>query len=190
MKLSIESNFPEVARKARQLERDVRNVVMVRALNRTTEQARTDMSREIRAEFNMPATKVREKLRIRKATMHGGALRLQAELISQTKDGRTRSLNLINFQARQVGKGVSVKVKRSGARKVISGAFVGNKGRTVFTRVGKPRLPIKPVQTIDVPQMFNVKHINAAVVKAIERKFPQIFEREMRFALQQFGRGR
>jgi hypothetical protein len=85
---------------------------------------------------------------------------------------------------------VSVKVKRSGARKVISGAFVGNKGRTVFTRVGKPRLPIKPVQTIDVPQMFNVKHINAAVVKAIERKFPQIFEREMRFALQQFGRGR
>jgi hypothetical protein len=52
-----------------------------------------------------------------------------------------------------------------------NGAFIGNKGRTVFQRTGNTRLPIKPVQVIGVGQMFNFKPINARVKKKIEAEF-------------------
>ena len=88
-----------------------------------------------------------------------------------------------------------VKVKRGQTRK-LPGAFIGNKGRTVFERISGTTMPsrskyrgthaekIKPVQTIDVAQMFNTRRINAAVVRAIERRLPTIFAREVQFLLQ------
>ena len=83
--------------------------------------------------------------------------------------------------------GLSVKIRRNGGRKVLKQGFIGNKGRTAFERVGKARLPIKPLQTIDVPQMFNTKRINAKVVALIRERFPAIAEREVRFYLQRFN---
>ena len=47
------------------------------------------------------------------------------------------------------------------------------------------RLPITAVQTIDVPQMFNQRRINAAVVRTMLARFPAIFEREASFAISQ-----
>ena len=81
-----------------------------------------------------------------------------------------------------------VKVKR-GSTKPLPGAFIGNKGRTVFRRVGKKRLPIEPVQTIDVAQMFNTRRINEVVLATINARLPEIFEREAAFYLQRFNRG-
>ena len=138
--ISIKTNFPEVQRAMDQLHEDVAAQAMARAVNRTMEQARTAMSREIRAEFNLPAAKVNEALRIRRASYRNGLYEISATLESPTKRGR--SLNLINFAAKHTAQGVSVSV-RKGVRKVIKGAFIANNGRTVFIRVGKGRLPIK-----------------------------------------------
>jgi hypothetical protein len=187
LKISVQHNFPQVMRAVAQLEKDMADRVMARALNRTIEEGRTDMSREIRSEFNLSASKVREKLFIEKASFKGGRLTLQAALVSKDPRGRRRSINLINFAARQTSKGVTVKIKKGGGRKTLPGAFIANKGRTVFKRQGKARLPIQPVQTIDVQQMFNTRRINAAVVRRLGPKFVKNFEHELRFALTTFG---
>lgn len=184
MKLEIKTNFPSVAKRLAELEADLGNRVMARTLNRTVDIAKTDMSREIRSEFALPAAYVRERLTVRRASAKRGGLRLEAELRGGRK-GR-RSANVIAFKATQVRKGVAVTIKR-GQRKTIGGAFIGNAGRTVFRREGRARLPIKPVQTIEVAQMFNTRRVNAAVVRAINTKLPQVFARELRFALLKFS---
>ncbi len=186
IKLSIKTNFPEVMKKLEQLQSDLRDRAMVSAVNKVTTQARTAMQREIGAEFNLRAAKIKESLRVRKARYLRGVARIEAVLESPSRKGR--SLNVVNFEARQVAAGVSVKIKRSTGRKVIKSAFIANKGRTVFQRVGKERLPIKAVQTIEVAQMFNTKRINAKVVQFIEAKLPAIAENEMRYFTTIFNR--
>ena len=187
MRLSIETNFPQVERALATLQKDIAAKATARALNRAIEQARTQMAREIRSEFVVDARFVRERLRIKRATFFGGTLGLVATLGA---DSKPRSANVIRFGAKQNREGVSVKIKRTGPRRTIGSAFIGNKGRTVFIRTGDKRLPIKPVQTVSVPQMFNARRINAAVVAALQARFPAIFERELAFALGAFNGGR
>ena len=187
MKLSLSHNFPQIERQLKQLREDIAKKATVRAINRTAEQGKTEMSRRIRQEFNVTTAKVREKLFLKKA-IAGGRLTIQAVLESRDPRGRRRSINVINFAGRQVAKGVSVKVKKGGGRKVIRNAFVGNKGRTVFARQGKQRLPISPVQAIDIQQMFNTRRIKNAVIAKIKEVFPRVFQREVAFYTQRFGR--
>jgi hypothetical protein len=184
MRIDIRTNFPEVAQAMARLRADIARQATARALNRVAEAARTDMSREIRREFNLTAGYVRQRLSVRRASANS-ALRLTAEL--RGGDGKKRSANVIAFQARQTGKGVAVKIKREGGRKVITNAFIANQGRTVFIRTGAKRLPIVAVQTIDVPQMFNTQRIQRAVVAAIERKFPALWAREAAYYLRRAG---
>ena len=196
MRLSIETNFPQVQRALSNLQADVAKQATARALNRTIEQARTQMSREIRSEYAVDTRFIGQRLRIKRATFFGGRLGLEAALDAQEKP---RSANVIRFKARKVRGGVAVKIKRAGPRQLIRNAFIGNKGRTVFTRVpgtkmasrrwaGKHGEQIEPVQTIDLPQMFNSRRIKAAVVAAMQARFPAIFERELAFALGRFNR--
>lgn len=195
MQITIRTNFPDVRRQLEALRAEVADRATARALNRTIEQARTAMSREIRQEFAVDAKTVREKLRIKRATFKAGVLGLQAALEA---DGRKRSANLIRFGARMGATGLTVKIKRTGGRKRVANAFIGNKGRTVFERIpgtkmssrrygGKHGERIKPVQTIDVAQMFNTRRINAAVVAVMQARFPAIFQRELAFALSRFN---
>jgi hypothetical protein len=197
MEINIRTNFPDVAARLGKLQDAMAAQVLARSLNRTVEQARTLMSQRIRAEFNLSAAYVRERLSIKRAFAKSGQFSLAAEL--RGGRGQRRSANVIAFGARLGKGGVSVLIKRRG-RKVIKGAFIGNKGRTVFERVdnttmgsrsqskgAKHRQKIKPVQTIEVAQMFNTRRINAAVVAAMQAKFPAIFERELRYAISRAG---
>lgn len=187
MRLTITTNFPAVQRQLAALRAEVGDKALTRAVNKTAAQGQTAMSKEIRAEFNITAAKVKEKLFVRKASFNGGRIGIQAELYSKDKSGRRRAINLINFGARMTKRGLSVKIKKQGGRTIVPQGFIGNTGRTTFKRTGPKRLPIAPLQTIDVPQMFNTKRINAKVVRKIEQMFPGVFERELAFALRQFN---
>ena len=195
MRISIETNFPQVQRALAGLQREVAQQATARALNATIAQARTQMSREIRQEFAVDTRFVGQRLRIKRATFFNGRLGLEAALDAQDKP---RSANVIRFGAKAGKRGVTVKIKRGQPRQLIRNVFIGNKGRTVFARVpgtkmasrkwgGKHGEQIEPVQTIDLPQMFNAKRIKAAVVAAMEARFPAIFERELAFALSRFN---
>lgn len=185
MKVSIQTNFPQVQARLDSLRKDIAEKALVRSVNRTMDIAKTAMSREIRQEFVLPAAKVSAALQVRRARFRAGLFGVEATLESPSKKGR--SLNLMNFNAKKVPKGVTFKIKRGGPRQLIPGAFIANGGRTVFIRTGKQRLPIKALQTIDVAQMFNTQRINARVVKTMEDRFPQVFEREVAYYLRRFG---
>jgi len=188
-------NLPALTTWVKELPTEVFERAAISALNKTVGMAKTEMSRQIRAEFNLPASVVNEGLRIQRATSSHGNMSWQAVLESPNVKGR--SMNLIHFDARADRSGVSVKIKRAGGRKVVAGAFIANKGRTVFRRVPgttmnsrsrytgtKHAEQIVPVQTIAVSQMFNTTRINAAVVEFIESKLPDVFAHEAAFFLE------
>ena len=211
MQIKISTNFPQIQRQLETMRQDIADKAVASALNKTVAQARTAMSREIRREFNISTQAVNDALRVRRATAVRARLQLEASLESRSKRGR--SLNLINFLERSVsmaaarqrtkgGEGgtyqlgnrtvrkalqLRFKIRRTGPKKVIEGAFIGNKGRTVFIREGASRLPIKALQTIDVAQMFNTQRINAKVVQLINTRFPAIFANDARFYTLKFG---
>jgi hypothetical protein len=201
MRIDIKTNFPEVQRSLDRLRSDIASRVAATSVNRTLEQARTQMTREITSEYRVTSAYVRERLAIRRASFKAGVFGIKGELVGGSN--RKRSANLINFVSkvqRVAGGGrrrkdgsvaqLTFQVRKAGGKQTITGAFIGNKGRTVFIRTGKGRLPIKPLRTIDVAQMFNQKRINARVVGAIRDRFPVIFAREAKFALAKFNAGR
>ncbi|MFZ4624105.1 MAG: hypothetical protein ACOYNF_07690, partial [Rhodoferax sp.] len=103
---------------------------------------------------------------------------------STKKEGR--SLNMIHFVSgklpskRKNGTRSQLRfkiIKGAGLKTILNdatlknGAFIGNKGRTVFQRTGKARLPIKPVQVIGVSQMFTFTKIRDRVISKINSEF-------------------
>jgi len=180
MRIDIRSNFPQVADALARVQDDLASKVLARTMNVVMAQASTQMGREIRSQFNLPAAYVRDRLRIKRAFARAGQFSLSAELVGG--DGKRRSANVIRFTKGVGSRGVKVVISK-GKAKEIAGAFIGNKGRTVFRRTSSQRLPIEPVRTIDVAQMFTTRRINDKVVQVIEQRFPVVFERELRFAL-------
>lgn len=207
--ISIRNNFPAVAAKLDRLAMDVGNKAMRRALNTTIDQGKTQMAREISKVYRLSVAKVKERLEVSRAVPKDGGIRCVAILKAAGKRPG-RSMNLIWFvdgfvtlaQARRrsaAGEGgthtlrrggtvrlaqqLRFQIKRSGGKKMLKGAFIGNKGRTIFIRTGDQRLPIKPIHTVAVPSMFNSKAINNIVRSVMLKRFETNFNRELRSVL-------
>jgi ribosomal protein S26 len=155
------------------------------AINKVAEKARAEIARAIPETYAVKPAEVRSSIRLSKA--RSGSLQATIEIFgSARKVGR--SLNLIHFlaAAQIAGKAVKVRgarankkqlaalqnqlgflIKRGGGLKTIPGAFVGNKGRTIFIRTGKARLPIEPVQVIGFSQMFASNRIRDRILAKI-----------------------
>lgn len=193
--IDIKSDIDKLSRNMTRLGKELQDKAIRMAINKTGDKARTEMTRAITSEFAIKASEVRPNLRVRRAST-GGLNKLSAVLHAFASGRKGRSLNLIRFMERKVSlaearrrdkKGtrnqLGFQIKKRGGIKQIKGAFVGNDGRTIFIREGDARTPIKALQTIDVPQMFNTKRINERVVKRIKKEFPIEFERAVRVLL-------
>ena len=86
MKLSIKSNFPDVAAALSRLDEKVRTQAAVSAVNKTLDQARTQMARAIVQRFNLPVATVKEQLKVRGAMSSRGKLSIEGSLVGG--DGR------------------------------------------------------------------------------------------------------
>lgn len=160
------------------LQSGLRDKALSAALNKVGAKARTEMTRAITDEFAIKQADVRSRLSLSRANK--GHLVVVLDPYASRRRGR--SLNLIHFIERQISLAelrrrrrsgntqMQFQIKRGGGRKQITGAFVGNQGRTVFRRTGKARLPIEAVSTIDVPQMFNTRRIAGRVLARIDRE--------------------
>lgn len=198
--INVRHNFPDVAAKLDRLQESIGNKALARALNQTIVQGRAEMARRISGEYRITVGKAKERLTVRKASARG---RLKFEAVLEaSRRGKARSMNLITFVTRgRVSKAAAKRrgrdnlagqlqfqIKRAGGKKVIPGAFIANKGRTVFIREGKSRLPIRALSTISVPQMFNSRKINSVVREVILEKFQGNFRRELRVVLDGWSR--
>jgi len=164
---------------------ELRNRAMVRALNKTAEQVRTAASREIRrAGYNIPAATIKRQLKMGYAS--SGNLRA-------TVTAGGKPIPLINYGARQTGKGVSVNVLRG--RRIIAGAFIatmpsGHKGVYVREANAKHKkvmrgtkaewhaLPIRELFGPSVPDGLTNEAVRQSLQSLIVDKFPQVLRRE------------
>lgn len=184
------SGVDAVQRKLAGIQRDLRPKVLQPALNKVAEKALAEINRAIPQEFNVKASEVRNAIDLRRAA--GGNLQAVVSVFGSARK-RGRSLNLIHFLQTVIQAGQQIKlrgakgkkadlaalqnqlgflIKKGGGLKKIDGAFVGNKGRTIFTRVGKARLPIKPLQVIGFSQMFKSRRIERRVMQKISDELP------------------
>ncbi len=192
--LSIKHNWPDVERQLARLQKDIGDKAVVRALNTTIKQGETAMARQISQTYRISQSVVKQRLSITRARRSNGRLEMQVTL-EATRKGKGRSMNMIAFvttPARLLKSGkrnqTKLQVRRDGGRKQITGAFIGNKDRTLFIRTGKERLPIAAVNTIDVVQMFNARKINDAVRTVLLDRFQTNFDRELRVVLGGYAR--
>lgn len=200
-------NVDGVAQKLRSLPRVVQDKAIAAALNKTADKARAEMTREITATYAIKAAEVRNSVSIRRARASAAGLEVVLNVFGSAKK-RGRSLNLIHFLQAVQGAGRALKtrgsklkkkdlsvigrqlgflIRRDGGVKTIPGAFVGNRGRTIFRRIGKSRLPIEPVQVIGVSQMFRSRVIFNRVVKKINDELPIEVDRAVRLTLDRMG---
>jgi len=138
---------------------------LTRSLNRAATSVKTEASRTIREELNLKAGAVSKSIHVGRAS--AGSPEASIRIAG-------KQVPLIGFiGTRQVRKGVSVKVKRSGSRKVIAHAFIatmksGHRG--VFTRdKGAGRLPISEMFSIAVQQALKGANIEKLLTLARNR---------------------
>jgi hypothetical protein len=160
---------------------------VVRALNKTAQQARTAASQEVRgAGYNIKASAIKKSFAIKRATTGNLVVVLKAT---------GRPIALINYGARSAKSGVSVQVKAG--RTILRHAFIAtmpNGHRGVFERVGKQHkvverngkkmrtgLPIKELYGPSIPQSLANDAVEKAIMTKIRVKFPQILRHELAF---------
>lgn len=188
---------------------ELRDRALAAGLNRTAQKAQTEIDRAVRDEYVISSDRVRNSLALRQASAARSQFSAEIQIFgSPSKKGR--SANVIAFMEKKVSlaearrrakrgdlfvqsKGRLLPIlrfvfKRGSGPKVIEGAFIGNKGRTVFRRIGKARLPIEPVRVIDVGQMFRSKKISKRVLDRINRDLPVEMDRAVKSVLARLGR--
>lgn len=172
IQLDIKSDLD---RMVKNLSRDQKEKVP-KALNSTINKVATTIRKEgvqeLSKETGIKQKNIRQQVVIRKSNFN---------TLSATIKASGSHPNLIRFNAKQTKKGVSAAPWKK--RRVFPGSFIGNQGRTVFKRVGKSRLPIKPLFGPSIPREFirdkTIKLFNTTGIN----RFREVFPRELKFQL-------
>ncbi len=110
--------------------------VLVTSINKTLTTVRVQAVARIGNELNLKAARIRKNITVKKANYS----KISGAVIATGKP-----VGLINFAARQVQKGVSVKVKRSSPRSLLKHAYIargnGSEKTHVFWRAGRNKMP-------------------------------------------------
>jgi hypothetical protein len=183
------------------LQCDIRPKVLQPAINKVAAKAVAEINRAIPQEYAVKAGDVRNAVSLRRA--RSGQLEAVIDIFGSARK-RGRSLNLIHFLAAVQAAGRAYKmrgtkankkdlagldrqlgfiIKKAGGVKKINGAFIGNKGRTIFRRVGSGRFPIEPLQVIGFSQMFNSRRIRQRVLDKINTEMPVEVDRALRLLM-------
>ncbi len=201
MRLNIKVDTSAALKQLRGLEEKTKAAATM-ALNKTAKKAQTEINRAIRDEYVVKADEVRNSMQLRQARQ--GELQAVIDIFG-SKRRRGRSANMIHFLAalqaagvalktrgsslrrsdlKDIGRQLGFKVKKAGGVKTIQGAFLANRGRTVFMREGRARLPIKPVQVIGFSQMFSSKKISQRVMAKVDKDFIEELDRAIKIVME------
>lgn len=176
-KVSVQSNVKEVMADLALAQRELKDVAIVRALNRTVENVRAEAVRKIRDTYVLNASTVRDQMYITRAWTG----RLEASITASGKP-----IPLISFNAtwRQKWPGGARFSVRRGARKSLPDTFIatmrsGHVG--VFERTGRKRLPIEEKFSIGVPGMFGAKQVQDTLEQVADDRFTVNLNQQLKF---------
>ncbi len=147
--------------------------IATRVLNKLGSQSKTAISREVRNTYNIKKDRLDAGFYTRRATWEELAVILRYS-------GRTPGLQ--RFDARMTNRGVTVRVKVSGGRKVVKGAFMPGRIIGVYKRVGKARFPIKRLYGPDIPGMVNIVGEDVAQ-RVVDKKADKLLGHEIEYEL-------
>lgn len=185
---SVQSNIAETVRDLLNVGVNVRQKATVRTLNEIAALLRTRASRRIRQTgYGLKAARIKKALVIKKATPS----KLTAELVASG-----RPVPLIEFDARPVAGGVSVKVLNG--RRLVKGAFIatmpgghqgvyidvpGAKHRWVVKNGKRVReqLPIKQLFGPAVPDAMANVAVGTELQRLVDERFEPIMRRNIAF---------
>lgn len=202
MQVTISADFKDVKQKLNQLSEQLQGRVVSAALNKVAPKARTAMVRQITSEFNLSQDEVRSRMRIKPASRSADSWYVILDPFGSKRRYASKgtTINLIRFVEKKVTLAEAkrrkksgtlnqlyFRIKKNGPRVTLKGSFIATSRKTggtaVFERVGKGRFPLEAKQTIDVPQMFNTRRIQAEVMKVIQRELPIEFDRAIKAAI-------
>jgi hypothetical protein len=164
------------------------------AINETVRGVRTAANKEIRAEWNVKASDLNQKLRAIKMAKYGdleGIVEARSASFSLSYFGATAFRGTMK-QTRTTGQrlkrassksGVYVRIKKEGGVTRLPHSFLASvaagKGAGshvgVFNRVGRKRLPIYERKVITVASMFGQQPVQDAAAKTVDEIFPRRF---------------
>lgn len=147
------------------------------ALNKIGEQSRTLTLRLLNDATGVTQTKLRPYVRLDRADYSD----LTAKVVV-----RPHVFNIASVGGRQTKKGVSSAAW--GKRKIYPHTFLV-RGVTAFVRVGKARLPIKPVYGPRIHAEFAKDTTIGQLQTNVREKFPAVLKHELEFALGKYGLG-
>jgi len=147
--------------------------IATRVLNKLGSQTKTAVSREVRNTYNIKRDRLDSGFYMRRATWENLAVLLRYR-------GKTPGLQ--HFDARRTSRGITVKVRKSGGRRVVQGAFMPKRIIGIYKREGMERFPIKRLYGPDVPGMVNTVGIEAAQ-QVLDEKAERILSHEFEYEL-------
>lgn len=153
--------------------------VIANALNRSISNIKANIPKEVRKDYNIKATDIKETLKIFKAN----ASKLQGEVKST---GKLIGLDKFKVSPKTVNpkrkSQLKIAVKKDGTKQIL-GAFIASiNGVKVFKRDGKTRLPISRLMGPSVPQMIG----NEATVNKINQSAYVTYERRINEEINHF----
>jgi len=195
--VKIEITFPgrsSIQGSLRQVAESVQANALRQATARAASRGQTVAKREIAKEYNVKVGEAARAFSIQRNVTDSRTGLPAAVITARGKRGRNvilfmeRSVTLA--EARRRSKAGTLNqlrfMIRRGKRVTIAGAFVAqhNRGTFVAQRVGRSRLPIKSVSTIDVPGMFSARRVMDATKRQIIEVFlPEETTRGLRDAI-------
>jgi len=188
IKISVSSNGKDITASLNRFIVDQQKAV-VRALNKTAEQARTAASQEVRsAGYNIKVSAIKKSFTINRASSKNLIVVLKAT---------GKPIAMINYGARQTKSGVSINVKTG--RQLLRHAFIAtmaNGHQGVYERVGIARtsgkitkggktqranLPVKELFGPSIPMALSNDVVEQAIMSKIKEKFPKILASELNY---------
>lgn len=191
MSIVVRDNIAQVLASMERYKRDVVEKATVLALNRVVEMAKTDAAREVRAAgYNLKAARIKAEISVKKAS---------TGLLTATLRVKRRPIPLIDYDARQTNKGVSVKVQKK--RTVVPHSFIatmpsGHKGVFVRKDGARPKYKVKggkvvsttvPIRELYGPSVGGA-YANEQVQAAMERSIRANFNARLRHEVSRLSR--
>jgi hypothetical protein len=150
------------------------------AINAVSKKTKLQMGRDVRNTINLKKDEAEKPISIRASATEGS-------LFAVVQLKKTPRLGMRHFGGKQDKRGVSYKIKKTGGRSRVDGAFSGPKPGVVkmswkgnaFKRTGKGRLPIVQIKGVSAYGAYVKNNLAAPLVSDIESELMKQINRRI-----------